>query len=224
MPFLSQLIEQLSVAAIAEDATQMQAYMKNKFVFFGVKAPVRKEILKELVSEYKSQLDRPTLIQLAKDCYAQPQRELHYCGMELITRYLKKKFLKEDIHFITALITTNSWWDTVDMICKHHLGNYLKLYPEQIPEVIASYSNSGELWLQRSAILFQLEYKDTTDQELLFALCKKHKDTTEFFMNKAIGWSLREYRKTNPQAVIDFVAANKWAPLSKKEALRKIAV
>jgi 3-methyladenine DNA glycosylase AlkD len=108
------------------------------------------------------------------------------------------------------------------MICKHHLGGYLKLYPKLIPSIIQSYSNSGELWLQRSAILFQLEYKEHTDQELLFALCKKHKDTKEFFMNKSIGWALREYSKTNPQAVIDFVAANELAPLSRKEALRKI--
>ena len=86
--------------------------------------------------------------------------------MELVTRFLKKKFHKEDIHFITELIMMHSWWDTVDMICKHHLGGYLKLYPAQIAEITNSYSDSGELWLQRSAILFQLEYKEHTDQEL----------------------------------------------------------
>jgi 3-methyladenine DNA glycosylase AlkD len=222
MSFVNVLRRELSAQANLEDAASMQAYMKDKFIFFGVRAPVRQEILKNLIKEYKPQLDRLTLIQIAKDCYAQPQRELHYCGMELITRFLKKKFEKEDIDFITYLITTHSWWDTVDMICKHHLGGYLKLYPKLIPSIIQSYSNSGELWLQRSAILFQLEYKEHTDQELLFALCKKHKDTKEFFMNKSIGWALREYSKTNPQAVIDFVAANELAPLSRKEALRKI--
>ena len=222
MPFNTQLIQQLAVVSIPKDAAQMQAYMKDKFVFFGVKAPVRKEILKNLVKEYKPQLDRPTLIQICKDCYVEPQRELHYCGMELITRFLKKKFHKEDIDFITELITTHSWWDTVDMICKHHLGGYLTLYPEETATVIQAYSDSGELWLQRSAILFQLEYKETTDEKLLFSLCKKHKDTKEFFMNKAIGWALREYSKTNPKAVIDFVSKNELAPLSKKEALRLI--
>ena len=220
--FLSSLITQLSQASNPENATQMQAYMKDKFVFFGVKASVRKAILNNLVKEHKPLLDRPTILQFCKDCFEQPQRELHYCSIELVTRFLKKKFQKEDIHFITELITTHSWWDSVDMIAKHHLGGYLKKYPEEITSVISSYSDSGKLWLQRSAILFQLEYKDDTDQALLFQLCTKHKDTKEFFMNKAIGWALREYSKTNPQAVIDFVNATRLAPLSKKEALRKI--
>jgi len=153
MNFTTKLIRELTNVAIPANALAMQTYMKYKFVFYGVKAPQRQEILKNLVKEYKPQLDRTTLIQICKDCYAQPQRELHYCGMELINRFLKKKFQKEDIDFITFLITTHSWWDTVDMICKHHLGNYLKSYPEQKPEVIKAYSNSGKLWLQPIVIL-----------------------------------------------------------------------
>ena len=108
------------------------------------------------------------------------------------------------------------------MIAKHHLGSYLKLYPTETQKVIKHFSNADHLWLNRSAILFQLDYKQETDTTLLFELCLKHKDTGEFFINKAIGWALREYGKTNPEAVIEFVSANCLAPLSEQEAIRKL--
>ena len=200
----------------------MKIYMRNRYSFFGVKAPERKAILKEIINTYKPQLDRLIVIQIVKELYKQPERELHYCAVELTTRFLKKKFYKEDIAFIKHLIITHSWWDTVDMISKHHLGSYLKLYPEETTNIIQNFSNADHLWLNRSAILFQLEYKEETNAKLLFQLCIKHKDTGEFFINKAIGWALREYGKTNPQAVIAFVSKNCLAPLSEQEAIRKL--
>lgn len=222
MNFTTDLIAQLTAAANPAQAKEMNVYMRERYSFFGVKAPQRKAILKTTIDTYKSQLDRPTVITIVKELYTQPQRELHYCAIELVTRFLKKKFQKEDIAFIQQLITTYSWWDTVDMIAKHHLGSYFKLFHEETTKVIQQFSNADHLWLNRSAILFQLDYKQETDATLLFQLCLKHKDTGEFFINKAIGWALREYGKTNPKAVIAFVSANCLAPLSEQEAVRKL--
>ncbi len=222
MNFTKDLITQLKTAANAAQALDMEIYMRNRYAFFGVKAPERKAILKEVTNTYKHQLDRLTLIQIVKELYKQPQRELHYCAVELTTRFLKKKFLKEDSAFIQHLITTHSWWDTVDMVAKHHLGGYLKLYSEETTHIIQSFSDADHLWLNRSAILFQLDYKQETNADLLFQLCLQHKDTGEFFINKAIGWALREYGKTNPEAVIAFVSTHCLSPLSEQEALRKI--
>lgn len=222
MDFVNDLIKQLKQAKNGQQALAMEAYMKQKFPFLGVKAPLRQQILKNLITAYKHSLDRTSIIAIAKKLYAQPEREFHYCAVELVSRFLKKKFLKEDIAFIEYLIVTHSWWDTVDMVCKHHLGNYLKLFSEETVAVISRFSDEDHLWLNRSAILFQLEYKSDTNQDLLFHLCIKHKDTKEFFMNKAIGWALREYSKTAPEAVLKFVGRHNFAPLSRKEALRLI--
>lgn len=222
MDFVDDLIKQIKQEKNGEQALVMEAYMKQRFPFLGVKAPLRQQILKNLITANKNSLDRTSIIAIAKILYVQPEREFHYCAVELVSRFLKKKFLKEDIAFIEYLIVTHSWWDTVDMICKHHLGNYLKLFPEETAAVISRYSDVNHLWLNRSAILFQLEYKSDTNQDLLFHLCVKHKDTKEFFMNKAIGWALREYSKTSPEAVQKFVGQHNFAPLSRKEALRLI--
>lgn len=223
MGFVDDLIKQLKQEKNGEQALAMEAYMKQRFPFLGVKAPLRQQILKNLISAYKTSLDRSSIIDISKRLYEQPEREFHYCAVELVSRFLKKKFLRKDISFIKYLIVTHSWWDTVDMVCKHHLGNYLKLYPNETEAVIKSYSEVDHLWLNRSAILFQLEYKSETDQNLLFNLCLKHKDSKEFFINKAIGWALREYSKTAPEAVRKFVGQHNFAPLSRKEALRLLS-
>lgn len=222
MDFVNDLIVKLREHAHEKQALAMEAYMKQKFKFLGVKAPVRQGILKDVTNKYKLALDRPMVIAIAKKLYTQPEREFHYCAVELVTRFLKKKFEKEDIDLIEYLIVKHSWWDTVDMVCKHHLGGYLRMFPEETDQIIERYSDSDHLWLIRSAILFQLEYKKETNQELLFSLCLKHKNTREFFLNKAIGWSLRAYSKTAPEAVRSFVNQHSFAPLSQKEALRLI--
>ena len=131
-------------------------------------------------------------------------------------------FTKSDIELIETLITTNSWWDTVDFISKQILGVYLTQFPEAIEIVIDKFSAPNNMWLNRSTLLFQLGYKNKTDQNILFAQCLHFKESELFFIQKAIGWSLREYGKTNPEAVLNFVNINNLKPLSHKEAIRNI--
>jgi 3-methyladenine DNA glycosylase AlkD len=221
MNFSTHIQQQLQQQANASFKEQMEAYMKHKFTFFGVKAPVRKHILKESINLYKTEATENCRT-ITLELYNLPERELHYCAMELLARFLKNKYALKDIQLIQKLITTYSWWDTVDFIAKHILGNYLLKYPTQTQSIISNFSNHNNMWLNRSAILFQLGYKDKTDVNLLFSLCKKHAASKEFFIQKAVGWSLREYTKTNPQAVEDFVKNTTLAPLSKREALKNL--
>ncbi|GAA4271431.1 DNA alkylation repair protein [Aquimarina gracilis] len=222
MKFVATLIKQFERKANAEEARAMEAYMKDLFSFYGIKAPMRKALLKEVINEFKEELRPENVIKIANALYQNLHRELHYCAIELVDRFLKKKYRKEDIKFIEKLITTNSWWDSVDIIAKHILGNYLLQYPDQISTVITSFSSSKNMWLNRSAILFQLGYKENTDSKLLFKLCDQHKSSDEFFIQKAIGWALREYSKVHPEAIKEFVSKTDLKPLSRKEALKRI--
>ena len=110
----------------------------------------------------------------------------------------------------------------MDTISKYILGQYLLEFPDAVEDTIEKFSNSDNLWLNRSAILFQLGFKEKTDFDLLKAICLQHENSTAFFIQKAIGWSLREYAKTNPHQVIDFVTNSNLKPLSKKEAVKNL--
>ncbi len=222
MNFIDALISKLKDNANPTEAVAMEKYMKNLFTYYGIKAPIRKTILKEIVNKSKPELTRDNVIEITSTLYKKPQRELHYCAIEITDCFLKKKYEISDINFIEKLIVTNSWWDSVDFIAKHILGNYLLQFSDQIPVVINRFSSSKNMWLNRSAILFQLGYKNKTDHQLLFNLCDDHKSSNEFFIRKAIGWALREYSKVNPEAVVEFVATTKLKPLSEKEALKRI--
>ena len=120
------------------------------------------------------------------------------------------------------IITNKSWWDTVDFIASHLVGNYFKKYPDKIEEYINKWMLSKNIWLQRTALLFQLKYKVALNPVLLENIIKQFLYSKEFFINKAIGWILREYSKTNPQWVINFVKKYPLHNLSKREALRLI--
>ena len=202
-----------------ENAFAMAKYMRNHFSFFGIKTEDRRLIFKTICKENLLEIsENPRAIALK--LYAKPQRELHYCAIEILIKQLKGNYKKEDIQLIEKFIITNSWWDSVDTISKYILGEYLLEFPLETDNIIERFSNSENMWLNRSAILFQLGYKQKTNFDLLKSECEKHKKSNEFFIQKAIGWALREYAKTNPQAVKSFVANSNLKPLSTKEALK----
>ncbi len=201
-----------------EQAEEMSRYMKNLFPFVGIPSPCRKEIFKQHL--VKNGLpDYKELFSIAKDCYAQPEREYHYFVIDLAGKFAKKA----DENFITLLeylITKNSWWDSVDSIASNCTRDFFKRNVSlQIP-VTRKWMDSGNMWLQRASILFQLNYKNETNEKLLYKYILKLKGSNEFFIQKAIGWALREYSKSNPESVKKFLSENSLAKLSVREAGR----
>ncbi|MFV8327738.1 DNA alkylation repair protein [Flavobacterium sp. ZS1P14] len=204
-----------------ENAFAMAKYMKNNFPFFGIKTEERRRIFKTVWKENKQEVATGSRA-IALALYSKQEREFHYCAIEILIKELKGNYKKEDIQWIENLILQNSWWDSVDTIAKYILGEYLLEFPLETKKTIERFSKSAHLWLNRSAILFQLNYKQKTNADFLFSECLKQAHSKEFFIQKAIGWALREYAKINPEAVKNFVLNNNLKPLSTKEALKNI--
>ena len=204
-----------------DNATPMEKYMKNHFSFFCLITDERRAVFKDILKQNKEEIETNSRV-IAAELYLKKEREFHYCAIEILIQILKNKYKKKDIHLIEKLLVTNSWWDSVDTISKYILGQYLLEFPNETFTVIGRFSNSKNMWLNRSAILFQLGYKQKTNSYILFSECIKHAQSNEFFIQKAIGWALREYGKTNLEAVKTFVAQTQLKPLSKKEALKNL--
>lgn len=220
--FILTLENNFEKAKNPENANKMSQYMKNHFDFFGIKTAERRTILAETSKIFNLEIiANPQEIALA--LFAKKQREFHYCAIEILIKNLKKKYKIDDIIWIESLIINNSWWDSVDTISKYILGQYLIEFPSEIEKTIEQFSNSENMWLNRSALLFQLGYKQKTNFDLLKSECEKHKNSKEFFMQKAIGWALREYAKVNPAAVKNYVVNTNLKPLSQKEALKHLS-
>jgi len=192
--------------------------MKGKFDYFGIKSPERKILKKEFTDDYGYPASGD-LEEIAKECWLLPQREYQYFIMEILGR-LAKKASAERIDLYAFLIENKSWWDTVDYIASNLVGIHFKLYPGLIKPHTEKWMKSGNIWLQRTAILFQLKYRQDTDLLLLSDYIQQLQGSKEFFINKAIGWILREYSKTNPDWVIHFVQHQKLANLSRREAMK----
>lgn len=221
MGFCNELEKAFTENGNAENALAMSKYMKDNFQFFGIKTENRRQIFKNISTENLEEIKNNPR-KLALLLYSKKERELHYCALEILIKHLKNKYIKEDIQLIERLVMANSWWDSIDVIAKFILGEYLQQFPLETDAVIKRFSDSDNMWLNRSAILFQLGYKGKTNFELLKSICEKHKSSTEFFIQKAIGWALREYAKTNPEDVKNFVTVSNLKKLSKKEALKNL--
>ncbi|MCF8364328.1 MAG: DNA alkylation repair protein [Bacteroidales bacterium] len=218
--YIQNLRQAFLLQANPEIAMQQKAYMRNKFDYFGLKSPEQTAIRRDFIKQ-NGLPDISNLDALIHDLWLQPEREFQYFAMMLTEKFIKKT----DENFIAVLgfmITTKSWWDTVDYIAATLVGKHFKRFPEQIPAYTEKWMASGDFWLQRAALLFQLKYKKDTDLDLMFNLIERLADKNEFFIRKAIGWVLREYSKTDPEKVIKFVENHELKPLSRKEALKVI--
>ncbi len=212
---LQQLFEQNADEAIAVGAKK---YMRNRYEFYGIKSPLRKEIIRQFYKE-NGLPDYDKVEEIVKDCWQQPQCEFQYFAMEMLKK-IAKKAGKERIELYEFTIVNKSWWDTVDFIAANLVGTHFKLFPEMTIPSASKWIDSDNMWLQRTAILFQLKYKKDTDTKLLTGFIDKMQGSKEFFINKAIGWALREYSKTNAEWVINFTENTQLANLSKREALK----
>jgi 3-methyladenine DNA glycosylase AlkD len=213
--YIDLLIQMFEENRNSADAEPMRKYMKDHFLFLGIKSPLRKELEKQFFKE-TNLLKEPLNHEFVTELWKKDDREYQYTALAYLEKSLKK-LQKEDLPFLEDLIVTKSWWDTVDALAPKPVGEISRKYPEVIEETIKGWATNENLWLRRASILFQLKYKQQTNENLLFQYIQQNADSKEFFIQKAIGWALREYSKTNPYSVKRFIENNQLAPLSIRE-------
>ena len=213
---ISNLRKVMEAHEIPETGAGMSAYLRHKFLCFGIKSPIRKQIQKNWFQEIKQ--ENYNHWDVVYNLWDLEQREYHYIAIDYLNKVSKQKIRKDDDQLIEELITTHSWWDSVDSIASNYVGMYFQKFPGKKEEVITRWRKSDNLWLNRTSLIFQLKYKDDVDFNLLKDLIKQFQPNKEFFIQKAIGWSLRQYSKFNPDAVRDFVEEINLQGLALREA------
>lgn len=212
---VKQLFEQAGKPDIAEG---QMAYMRHQFEFYGIKKPLWSALTQELFQKYGLS-EGAALQNLALLCMQDDYREVNYFGLELVQKQLKKQE-ENFIELLETLICTRSWWDSVDWLAKL-VGMHFLRYPSSIQPFTTRWMHADYIWLQRVCLIFQLHYKEKTDAALLFKYVEQLKGSSEFFIQKAAGWALRQYAKTHPEAVRAFLIAHAdLPPLTRREAMK----
>ncbi|PYF08396.1 DNA-7-methylguanine glycosylase [Ureibacillus chungkukjangi] len=201
-------------------ASWSENYMRNQFDFLGIRTPIRRKLTKQFLKEFGSP-SKENLPDVIFALWELPEREYQKAALDILSQ-VKKTLIPEDMEWLSSLIENKSWWDTVDELSPQIMGHMFKAYPELLSQYADCWIKDENFWLQRTAILYQLKYKKGTDEDRLFQYILYRADSKEFFIQKAIGWALREYAKTNPLLVKEFVASNDLKPLSKREALKNL--
>ncbi|WP_055622415.1 DNA alkylation repair protein [Streptomyces sp. JHA19] len=208
-------------AADPERAAAMRAYMKDVAPFLGIPSPERRALSRSVLQGTPPPDERDCTA-VALRCWRLPEREYQYFAVDLLRRHVRRLssgFLPVARH----LVTTVPWWDTVDALAAHVVGGLVAADPALTADMDA-WIEDDDLWVVRTALLHQLRYGERTDAGRLFAYCLRQSGHPDFFVRKAVGWCLREYAKTDPDAVRDFLAreGGRFAPLSVREALKNI--
>ena len=197
------IFQELKEVANSDDAVHMKAYMKNQFEFLGVKTPIRRKISKIVFKKnHNSTIDWDFINQ----AWENPYREMQYVVLDYLQ--LKQTSLaSNDLTKVKELAQTKPWWDTIDFLSRS--VGYICLHYPGTKKIVLDWSTDEDIWLRRLAIEHQLLQKEQTDVLLLEQILLNNLEQTEFFINKAIGWALRDYSKTNPDWVRDFIQMHK---------------
>jgi len=196
--------------------------MRGKFEYFGLKSDQRKDIQKLFFSRMNTEIELENRWKFVRELWEKPQRELLYFAMDWVNSFNPKTLKKEDITEIHFLLTNKSWWDSVDILASNILGKYHLQFPDNQSDWLVDWRLSKNFWLRRSCMIYQLKYRDNTDFDLLKSLIKENVHDKEFFIQKAIGWTLRQYGKFHPKLVVEFVEQENIKGLARREALKLI--
>jgi 3-methyladenine DNA glycosylase AlkD len=217
-PYVVLLKSFLAPHANPAAAGPMRAYMRSQFEYLGLKSAP----LGELMQQFYAAQGLPPLADLETslhELWALPEREYQYCAIGLLRRFARE-IPAEYVNVMEYLLTHKAWWDTVDTIASDLVGGHFKRHPQVRTATLAKWRQSDNFWLRRTCILFQLGYKKDTDFALLQEIIRENLGSNEFFINKAIGWALRQYTRVDPAGVRQFVAETPLQPLSAREALK----
>ena len=184
----------------------MSAYLRNQFPFLGIGAKDRRAATRPTLVAAKA-ASPDELLAFAVECWEQSEREFAYVACDVL-RSQASRLEPRHLDGVRSLLTSRSWWDTVDPLATRTVGSMVRTHPE-LAGTMDRWVHSDDFWLARTAILHQLLYREGDD---------------EFFVRKAIGWSLRQYARVDPDAVRTFVAAHdgELSSLTKSEALKHL--
>ena len=212
-------IKKFQLVGVEENKKPMENYMKNRYPFVGVKSPDRKKQSKELINESKL-YSLEQLFQTINYLYQKEEREYQNLAIDMCEVNVNRLSF-EELQDYSQFIQLKSWWDTVDAWRKIY-GLYIKRVPEDKEKMFYYFYQHENMWMRRVSITLQLMEKEKTDVELLEKAIMFDRYTDEFFIQKAIGWSLRQYSKVNPNWVKAFTSEKELLPFAKKEALKQI--
>jgi 3-methyladenine DNA glycosylase AlkD len=218
---LAAVIPVYRAAADADRAAAQRAYMRDQFPYLGLPMPEQRRLARTVLKGTA----RPTeadCVALALRCWELPEREFRYFAIDYLIANVKR-CESSLLTTLRTLITTESWWDTIDPLATRVVGPLVAADPGLVATMDA-WVRDETLWIARTAILHQLHYKAETDEKRLFEYCALQAGHPDFFIRKAIGWALRQYAYTAPDAVRSFLEEEqgRLSPLSVREAAKHL--
>ena len=222
---LALLRTELSRAGDPKKTAAMQAYMKSAMPYWGVQTPVQRDITRRLFTANRLETAEEWREACLTIWRAAEYREERYAAIDLTGfKYYREWQTLDTLPMYEEMIVAGAWWDFVDVIASARLGPLLRQYPGRMRTKMLQWGRSRSIWKRRSAILCQLTFKSETDLDLLYAAIEPSLGSKEFFLQKAIGWALRQYAWTDPREIRRYVRANadRLSALSKREALKNI--
>jgi len=222
---LLKLRKALQAAADPARAPAMQAYMKSVMPYHGLSAPLLRKVCKAVFVDVQFESAQQWQALVLGIWRGAIFREERYAAVALTGDKRARPFqTPAAMKMYEELIVTGAWWDYVDDIASHRVGPILRDHPASMRRKMLAWSKSKNMWKRRTAILCQLGFKAETDLDLLYACIEPSLESREFFLQKAIGWALRQYAWTNPAEIARYVRQNhvRLSALSRREALKNI--
>lgn len=219
LKFTQEILLALRAIANEDEAREMSKKAREQFDFLGIGIVPRREVTYPIFDKYPPK-DGDELVERVADLWAQPYREIQYTACDYMFRH-KSLLGGQHLAFLRKLIKARAWRDTVDTLAACILGDMALRLPA-LRTRLSSWIRDPNVWVRRSAIIFQLQYKKHTDWPLLKQFCLTCAKEDDFYIRNGISKALSEYARINPTEVRRFINDTTFAEQTQQEINRLI--
>ncbi|MCQ2060014.1 MAG: DNA alkylation repair protein [Fibrobacter sp.] len=217
--FTQEILLALRAIANEEESHEMSKKAREQFDFLGINVVPRREVTYPIFDRNPPKTD-VELVNRVEDMWSQPYREIQYAACDYLFRH-KEMLGGQHLNFLKKLIKTRAWRDTVDTIATCILGDLVLRLPA-LRSKITAWIRDPNVWVRRSAIIFQIQYNARTDWPLLRQFCLTCAQDDEYYIRNGIGKALIAYARVNPMEVRRLVQDNSFCDQTTQEVLRVV--
>ena len=216
----------LAAAGDPQVAAQQRAYMKSAMPYLGLPAPRLKAELRPLLRGWQP-ADEGQWAGTVRTLWDEASHREEWYAAIAVARHRRARAWLEpaSLDLWEHLIVTGAWWDVVDDVATHLVGDVLAGHRSAATPVVRAWATDDDLWVRRTAVICQIGHKTDTDLDLLRHAIEANVDDPTFWLRKAIGWALRQHARTDPEwvrAEVDRLG-ERLSGLSRREALKHLS-
>lgn len=220
---VAELHRLMAEAGNAEEAAAQQAYHKSPLNFHGIKTELQRDLVQQVFPE--DTYSRDEHLPVVSELWRSEWFDERMAALTLLER-ARRLLTPPDLDGLKAMADACQCWAELDALALRILSPMAVDFETAVYKPVRQWVSDDYMWTRRAAILLHIvpARRQRLIGEFAWPSLEERLHEEEFFIRKAIGWTLREISKHYPREVFGFLTrvGERASPLTRREGARNL--